>query len=213
MTKRRTCRPIPLDPELSASDLELYSFATGSDPPTGVPEWHRRWSTPHGASENTQEIIDRFGCDVLRRFSEELFNANKPIGILTSRRATTQQSWTNWLVLRRASCPTDSLSVTEILKAEPGDFCFLHEPSLSLPVDGHSLTLVQRFFAAFGGLRDTAPFFGSDYFWEYPGKMTRRAITSRVHKQPLWIDSDAIHTRGNCDYLLLSAICPLSRSD
>ena len=105
------------------------------------------------------------------------------------------------------------IDVKTLVRARVGEFFFVPEPLEQL--EGHSLEefmdrareasftvdLVEEFFLVFGGLRDSAPFYGGDYFVSVP--FTHGPLDAGQRHESEWQGAEVIHVRGNVNYLLL----------
>ena len=149
----------------------------------------------------------------MEEFSTRLFKLASPVGVLLSRRSSQAETTAQWLVLENRKLPHSCLDVKAIVESYVGEFFFLKEPHGGVPLDailarfqedGLPVDLVSRFFLIFGGLRDSTPFFGGDYFVDWPEDIGDETIECRVRTSDnLWMGSEVIHIRGNVDCLLL----------
>lgn len=172
-----------------------------------LPDWFRRWTVDRDHRKSASLLISRCRCDALDVFVERLFEKLTVHGIVTflNHSELEDLSQPRWLVLKsRLSASSDA--VADTLTGRPGDYVFLHPPNDSEFVRSvtNASSLVDRFFSAFGGLRDTAPHFGSDGFFEQPFPMSQKCIRERYHDERKWLGAKLLHYRDLSEYLILS---------
>lgn len=203
--------PIVVKPDVDPSDFTFWKF--DSEQLLGnMPVWFCRWSHMDDLDANIDSLRQLYGCAVISKFTAELFSQATPEGVLYCSRITEREDNRYWLVLRNtaAGSPIPE-SPSQLLFSNVRDYFFLREPETRVTLkqlDGVGIksegNLVNRFFLTYGGLRDSSPHFGGDCFSMYPQKVPGEVIESRINVQHEWLNSAKFHTRGNCDYLLLS---------
>lgn len=108
-----------------------------------------------------------------------------------------------WVVFKRRTVNTDKATMVDLIEAMPGSFVFLAERDLQKLVGDSSNDEIEAFFNIFHGLRDSAPFWGGDYFVRPLDCFPLQALRSRDMYEERWVGSRVIHVRGNCDYFVL----------
>jgi hypothetical protein len=195
--------PIVIQPKITPSDLTFVDFRTHET--CDLPPWFHDWVDPARTEQNISHLWSLYGCHTIRQFTEALFARASVIGVLICRVETERESQTTWLVLQDKHLQSRRPCVQDVLSAAIGEYLYLGQPTLHVNDTMCEMNLVNRFFLTFGGLRDSPPHYGGDFFQKYPRPVYERMILAREIHQPEWLESKIIHTRGNCDYLLLSA--------
>ncbi|PQO41408.1 hypothetical protein [Blastopirellula marina] len=199
--------PIRLRQSVTAADFRFYSEADAAEYPE-ADDWFGSWLRQENVDGNIRQLQTDFGCDVIADFTARLFHAREVAGVLVCTKEEKRNTPERWLVLQKRDGSSSGIDLNLLLDSQPGDFVFLREPAFQIDrirlEQLYELNLVNRFFLTYDGLRESPPYFGIDYFHQFPlYAADPRMILSRQRPQKEWLDSSIIHVSGGCDYLLL----------
>lgn len=143
---------------------------------------------------------------VFGKFVEKLEDRFRHIGRLHCAKQSKQESCQDWHVFCRQNLNETSLCVKSLLHALTGAFLFLprFDQRLESLLPQIPTETSFRFFVYFGGIRESAPHFGGNYFSKAPHEFPPEGIRSRSRVESEWPGCEVIHTSGNCNYLVLS---------
>lgn len=193
--------PIVYKPEVNSTNFRFSPVGVFDD---SLPSWFAKWTVSEKLLANVKELQELFGCEIIHEFVSRLFGDTIFLGVIECNRRTLRESNRHWLVLGNKSRTFAQQSLDTFSNGCVGEFLFIPQPTLADIGTFFEMNLVNRFFLTLGGLRDSPPHFGGDFFSKGPSEIDNRMINSRESVEKQWLDSEIIHTRGNCDYLILN---------
>lgn len=167
-----------------------------------IPEWFRQWRGLDDWQLKLEELLCLELCPVLAEFTRRLFDTILPCGIMHCKVTHRKEPTRTWLVFCKRTQAHRRYSIKHLAKADPGDFYYLQKPE-GYDLSFISETLVRRFFASYGRLRDSCPFFGYDGFVSVPSAMDQQTHRSCYLREVQWHDIRCIHIR-KLDYLVMN---------
>lgn len=196
--------PITLDPPFESQDFSWFEPQDLSDCADSV--WSRAWLAGQYDNDKMLDDIFSIGNPDVSAFASEFLRSYKFFRVVRLKQAYRNSfqphTWVSFIrsTARQKACQ----SLAEVAGALPGDFCYMPDRSIQRQYTSSKYDTVNLFFEMFGGLRDSFPVLGGDYFPPRPRRKERKFFSARDVLQNRWLDASTIYVRGNCDYFLLA---------